>query len=171
MKITDIIWEEGRTYEDNEGIVWEVARVQKEDSEDYSFNLISYTGISLHPYYSIYEIATMDFTESVNWVLVPEDSKVLVSNDGVKWVTGHFCRYNYSHVPYEVYSNGKTSFTAMSKHDVTNWKYCELASTPQVRTKSTPKEVILNSSNATTRVHEEDDEEPLTIPKKVQRSK
>ncbi|WP_277293027.1 hypothetical protein [Veillonella montpellierensis] len=62
----------------------------------------------------------------IDWSQVPEDTKVLVSNDGEKWERKHFAQYNgkCSTYPFEVYVNGTTSWTSMR---TIRFKYCKLA--------------------------------------------
>lgn len=59
----------------------------------------------------------------VDWRTVPEDTKVFVSNDGVKWINAHFCMYIEDSEPYLVYEDGTTSFTA---EDTESFRYCKL---------------------------------------------
>ena len=68
----------------------------------------------------------MNIKEDVNWSEVLVDTKVLVSDDKVKWIKRHFALYEDG--AFYTWEQGKTSFsvlTATEEHMV-RWAYCEL---------------------------------------------
>ena len=63
----------------------------------------------------------------VDWSKIPEDTKVLASNDGKKWEKRHFKEYREDkRNPFVVYAYGMTSWSATGEHAI-RCKYCNLA--------------------------------------------
>lgn len=60
----------------------------------------------------------------VDWSKVPEDTKVLVSDDGVTWFKRYFARY-VDKKPF-VFNSGMTSWTVQDGSKVNTWKYTKL---------------------------------------------
>lgn len=61
----------------------------------------------------------------VDWSKVPEDTKVLVSDDGLTWFKRYFARY-VDKKPF-VFNSGMTSWTVQDGSKVTDWNYIKLA--------------------------------------------
>lgn len=63
----------------------------------------------------------------VDWSTIPENTKVLASNDGKTWERRHFKEYQEDkRNPFLVYAYGMTSWSATGEHAI-RCKYCKLA--------------------------------------------
>lgn len=62
--------------------------------------------------------------KEVDWLKVPIDTPILVSNDNVNWCCRHFAKYENGHI-YSFY-NGKTSWSSDTKLPL-SWDYAKLA--------------------------------------------
>ena len=127
MKIWEICKEknEGKTYKDDDGEVWEIYEASygdgydlKNGCDDFLSNLIT-----------ISQMAEMEFTEiekeNIDWSAIPVDKEVLVRTCRTEqWNKRHFAKYEDG----KVYSwkNGRTSFSSENKDDVQDWKYAKL---------------------------------------------
>ena len=72
----------------------------------------------------ISQLAEMNFEEDIDWSKVPVDTKIIISNDNKDWNRRHFAKYENGRV--YTWTWGKTSFTANSNEDVTDWEYAKL---------------------------------------------
>ena len=124
MKVWEICKKEnvGKMYKDNNGDKWEVRQAwhkkdiyDLDDSNNYSINYNEYT---------ISQLAEMNFEEVIDWSKVPVDTKIIISNDNKDWNRRHFAKYENGRV--YTWAWGKTSFTANSNEDVTDWEYAKL---------------------------------------------
>lgn len=60
--------------------------------------------------------------QKVDWSKVPVDTKILVSQDGDRWLKGHFAKYEDDEVC--AWGKGQTSWTSTIQ---IAWKYAKLA--------------------------------------------
>ena len=123
MKAWEICKKEnvGKFYvDDKEGVKWKVEQKYKDifDLYDNENDSISYYG------YGISELVEMNFEEDIDWSKVPVDTKIIISNDNKDWNRRHFAKYENGRV--YTWTWGKTSFTANSNEDVTDWEYAKL---------------------------------------------
>lgn len=65
----------------------------------------------------------------IDWVNVPVDTKVLVSDDGEKWERRYFKCYDKENNRYKrvCFADGRTSWSNKDNHEGIGWKYCKLA--------------------------------------------
>ena len=122
MKLTEIVWETGRRYEDNYGYIWEVNSDGGTLSGEIDFNE-SY----LESFYSLREISELEFKGIVNWSQVKVDTKVTVWNtdfDSFKRKR-YFAKYEDGLI--YVFGDGRTSWNALDENDLTAWDCGELA--------------------------------------------
>lgn len=66
----------------------------------------------------------------IDWLTIPKDTKVLVSQDGKNWVRRHFAGFNEKGTnKFIVYGLGETSWTTNSRSDDFRvaYEYCKLA--------------------------------------------
>ena len=99
MKITEIVWEDGRQYEDNFGNTWIV------DGKD----LFTEDSECISDCYNLKTVLEMYFEEVIDWSKVEVDTPIWV-----KWSDGtyrprHFAKYENGQVYY--WTHGKTKHT------------------------------------------------------------
>ena len=73
------------------------------------------------------EILELEFEEFVDWSKVPVDTKILVSEDGKRWIRRHFAEYKNGRV--FSFNGGFSSFTIKEANfydDISSWKYNKL---------------------------------------------
>ena len=110
MKITEIIWEDGKRYRDKDGREWKIV-----DNELYNDKYD--IELRLSSEYSLKEITQMNFTEVINWSKVKVDTPVWCQN-GLMVYPLHFSHYKDEMVM--VFANGKTSHSGCNC-DVEQW--------------------------------------------------
>ncbi|WP_277301183.1 hypothetical protein [Veillonella montpellierensis] len=63
----------------------------------------------------------------IDWENIPEDTKVLVSDNGKTWVRRHFAEFDGERThKFVVYMHGKSSWTSESDDYRPGYKYCKL---------------------------------------------
>ena len=79
----------------------------------------------------IREWAESEYEEPpVDWSKVPVDTKILVSNDSVRWYKRYFCKFENGEV--YAFDNGSTSWSCRDTDGIredqyTEWEYAKLA--------------------------------------------
>lgn len=78
---------------------------------------------NLNNFYSLKQIMHLDFKKvyDVDWAKVDVDTKILVSNDYIRWYRRYFAKYENDEV--FAFMNGTTSYT---DNTCTTWKYAKL---------------------------------------------
>lgn len=97
---------------DNKNIKWKVVGGELTNIRFNLYNL-----------YTLKQLLDLDFKKfyNVDWSKVEVDTKILVSNDYIRWYRRHFAKYENGEV--FAFLNGTTSYTDTS---CTEWKYAKL---------------------------------------------
>ena len=120
MKITEIKWENGKQYRVGDL----VCTVKAEDV--FVCDAIEGREKLITDYMTLVELLEADFTEFVDWSKVEVDTKIRVRNDeDCNWQNRYFSKYENGKV--YAWKSGITSWSADDEHEVTRWKYAELA--------------------------------------------
>ena len=84
------------------------------------------TGEAIEENEELIDIVYGNFIEKTEWLEVPVDTKVLVSDDGINWLNRYFAMYEDGN--FYVWEDGKSSFTLLhpNEHNMIKWKYCKL---------------------------------------------
>lgn len=121
MKLTEIVWEDGRKYVDCEGIVWEVI---------YTCGTLMGTVdgkvMTIEQLYHLRDLLRIELQEVVDWSKVEVDTKVTVWNtdfDSFKRKR-YFAKYEDGLI--YVFGDGRTSWNALDENDLTAWDCGEL---------------------------------------------
>ena len=112
MKIWELDKIECVEYHDNHGRKWFF----------HDGDLMSYSGSDITNVYSWKELSKLSFKPYVNWVNIPIDTPILVSDDGQNWMNRYFAEYTDDIV--YVYLAGATSWS--STESPTVYKYAKL---------------------------------------------
>ncbi len=76
-------------------------------------------------YQTISKWADSEYIEQeVDWIKIPVDTPILVSDDKVRWRKRYFAEYTDKKI--YVFADGRTSWTACSNNDTHIWKYAKL---------------------------------------------
>lgn len=77
----------------------------------------------INNFYKLSHILNLDFKQvyDIDWSKVDVDTKILVSNDNIKWYRRYFAKYEYNKV--FAFINGTTSFTDNARK---SWQYAKL---------------------------------------------
>lgn len=80
---------------------------------------------NLYKLYTLKDILELDFRKfyNVDWSKVEVDTKILVSNDYIRWYHAHFAKFEDNTI--YTFSNGATSFT-YGYSAFEPWKYAKL---------------------------------------------
>lgn len=99
---------------DNNGKEWKV------DKGDLTNNI----GF-ISDYYSLKEIFELEFKKvyEIDWSKVTVDTKILVSNDDIRWYHAHFAMFENDII--YTFKDGTTSFT-YNHTGVVSWQYAKL---------------------------------------------
>lgn len=116
MKLWELDWTPGRKYKDIDGDIWRVDSRGRDLEDD------EYTSIT--EYVSHKTLATADFEPIINWSEVEVDTKILVSEDGVKWDKRYFAKYEDEEI--YAFNAGKTSWSG-SDELLAVWTHAKLA--------------------------------------------
>ena len=86
----------------------------------------SITGEAIEENEELIDIVYGNFIEKTEWLEVPVDTKVLVSDDGINWLNRYFAMYEDG--IFYVWEDGKSSFTLLcpNESNMIKWKYCKL---------------------------------------------
>ena len=84
------------------------------------------TGEAIEENEELIDIVYGNFIEKTEWLEVPVDTKVLVSDDGINWLNRYFAMYEDG--IFYAWEDGKSSFTLLcpNEHNMIKWKYCKL---------------------------------------------
>ena len=126
MKAWDICKKEnvGKVYKDGDGNDWGVVCIFVNGIYDLLNNNSKFLSYSKF----ISQIAEMEFTEvekEIDWSKVAVDTNILVKGkEDSGWNRRHFAKCENGAV--YAWNNGKTSFTAVSKENYSDWEYAKL---------------------------------------------
>ncbi len=97
-------------------------KVDKEElTKNYFGNLNN-----LNNFYTLKQIMVLDFRKfyNIDWSKVDVDTKILVSNDDIRWYHAHFAMFENDTI--YSFSDGTTSFTCKYNIGFEPWKYAKL---------------------------------------------
>ena len=80
----------------------------------------------INNFYTLKQIMELDFKKdyNVDWSKVEVDTKILVSNDDVRWYHAHFAMFKNDTI--YTFSDGTTSFTCKCNIAFESWNYAKL---------------------------------------------
>ena len=122
MKLTEIVWEDGRKYVDCKGIVWEVIYICGT-----LMGTVDGKVMTIEQLYHVRDLLRIELQEVVDWSKVEVDTKVTVWNKDYTSFKRkrYFAKYEDGLI--YVFGDGRTSWNALDENDLTAWDCGELA--------------------------------------------
>lgn len=100
------------------------------DSDNYKWKVneggLTNDIIDITDFYSLKELFDLQFKKvyKIDWSKVEVDTKILVSNDDIRWYHAHFAMFENDTI--YTFSDGTTSFTCECNNAFEPWQYAKI---------------------------------------------